>query len=141
MAVRLPTFTDLGIQDPRVVTPQAQYPATDPAAAALGNFGTGVQQLGAGLLRVADQKEEDRQALNAATATTDMVTRLFDLHSKAYQTTDPAELADIKQQLGSVLPTSANAIDDPKLKALWLSRHAEAVLSAQFDIDKKIYDT
>ncbi len=138
MAARFPTFADLGINDPRVTTPGVTYAATDPGAAGLAIAGRGLQEAGAGALRIGNEMEEKRQALNDATATTDFINRIVPLRTQISLETDPAKIGELRTQYNDMLQTSAAAIDDPQRRALWLSRHSNALLHAQGEADERI---
>lgn len=135
---RIPSAAELGFNDPRTGTPSVQYPTTDPEAAALGVAGQGLQQLGGAALHVADAREEKRQALNEASATTDFVNRLVPLHTQISLANDPEQIAGLRKQYDALLQTSVQAIDDPHRRAIWLSRHSNALLQAQSDADERI---
>lgn len=137
MAVKLPDFSALGFDTPRVASRLPQYPENDPAALGLAQFGKGVSALGGSLIEAADAQEQKRQKLNESMATVDLFNRLVPLHQQIAIETDPNKLTELKSQYNGLLETSSQAIDDPLRRKMWVASHSKTILQAHADADTR----
>lgn len=138
MAARIPTFADLGFNDPRAATGDVRYPASDPGAAALATVGKGLQQAGVAALKIGNEQEDKRQKLNEGVADIDFLNRFVPLHTSISLETDPARIAEKRKEYDTLLATSGNAIDDPVRQAEWRQKHTRTILQAHADADKRL---
>jgi hypothetical protein len=135
---RIPTFADLGFGDPKGTTPLPQYAATDPAATAQVEAGQELSKLGAtGFAIAADQKDK-ADKLGESMASLDLMNRFVPLHTQIATETNPEKIAELRQQYGTMLQTSANAIGDPARQQQWMASHARTILAAHADADKRL---
>jgi hypothetical protein len=141
---RIPTFADLGFNDPRSTTPLPQYPTSDPAAAALVDAGRETQRLGAtGFAIAADQNREaereklKRSRIEMALADADATGNFIRWEAAAKNETDPEKLTALTQQIPEFVSRAGAGITDPEARTLWAARTQERASRAQALADTK----
>lgn len=137
MAVRIPTFADLGFDDPRPTTGVPSFPQDDPSAQGLAALGTGLQKAGQAAETVDAYGKMAQNKMQQSIATTDLATRLIPLHTQISQETDPEKLAQLRGQLNTLTDISGQAIADPNARQMWAATHTKTILDANADADKR----
>lgn len=138
MAFKIPTFADLPDVTPRAVGTQPSYPQEDPGAAATASFGKGLEKAGAAVVDIAAYQDLAKSKLEESNATLDTTNRLVPLHTQIATETDPAKIAELRQQYTDLLQTSGQAISDPTRRQAWMAKHTGTILQAHADADKRL---
>src|SRR6266576_484305 len=119
MAVKLPDFTAVGLDNVYPGNIQPSYPREDPEAealaregGALGTLGSGLQGAGSGVSGLAGQIGHQTNLANAALAQMDLHTKLARTEAAIRAETDPQKIDALYSQMQDHLHSSSQLIPD-----------------------------
>lgn len=135
MAVKIPTFADLGFNDPRAVGGLPQYPGEDPGAAGLAAFGKGVATAGGAALDYAAEEERKRSKLEEALATADLAGDVIRRSEALKVETDPEKITQLRAGFSEALNRAAQGISSDYRRKLWAATHSKTVAEGEAQAD------
>jgi hypothetical protein len=146
MAVRLPTFVDLGEVNIHPGDVRPQFMGASPEGAALAVEGQGLQALGTGLSHVgavAGQFQAQQNQLAGALGTAELGNQLFKRQQDIKNETDPKKLDALTAELPTLLDQVAEQIPEGRARNLWIAQNRQHVLKTELlarDQHRKIFD-
>jgi hypothetical protein len=135
MGITLPNFAQLGFDDPRNTGGLPQFRPEDPVAEGEAALGTGIQKAGIAASDADLYQTLARDKLNESMATVNLFNGITPLEAQIKKETDPARVAELRAQAQKMLESSANAIDNPLRKQMWMATHARTIAGLQTTAD------